>query len=160
MVSLIGVRILNQNEKYTTMELIYFLLGFLSTATGYGIVLLTKTKSSHTLLLEELHSYGEISRKEFDNILNLSHKLEKDINEVSEYYIGVQQKIETDAYEGNTQLNKRITELAELFNEQGNRNKSLFDMADKQLRQQQNEIQQANNTLKKIVDDPTILARY
>lgn len=142
------------------MELIYFLLGFLSTATGYGIVLLTKTKSSHTSLLEELHSYGEISRKEFDNILNLSHKLKKDIDEVSEYYIGVQQKMETDAYEGNTQLNKRITELAELFNEQGNRNKSLFDMADKQLRQQQIEIQQANNTLKKIVDDPTILARY
>ena len=142
------------------MELIYFLLGFLSTATGYGIVLLTKTKSSHTSLLEELHSYGEISRKEYDNVLNLSHKLKKDIDEVSEYYIGVQQKMETDAYEGNTQLNKRITELAELFNEQGNRNKSLFDMADKQLRQQQIEIQQANNTLKKIVDDPTILERY
>ena len=142
------------------MELIYFLLGFLSTATGYGIVLLTKTKSSHTLLLEELHSYGEISRKEFDNVLNLSHELKKDIDEVSEYYIGVQQKMETDAYEGNTQLNKRITELAELFNEQGNRNKRLFDMADKQLRQHQNEIQQVSNTLKKIVDDPTILARY
>ena len=142
------------------MELIYFLLGFLSTATGYGIVLLTKTKSSHMLLLEELHSYGEISRKEFDNILNLNQKMEKSMEEVSEYYIGVQQKIETDAYEGNTQLNKRITELAELFNEQGNRNKSLLDMADKQLRQQQNEIQQATNTLKKIVDDPTILARY
>ena len=142
------------------MELIYFLLGFLSTATGYGIVLLTKTKSSHTLLLEELHSYGEISRKEFDNILNLNQKMEKSMEEVSEYYIGVQQKMETDAYEGNTQLNKRITELAELFNEQGNRNKRLFDIADKQLRQQQNEIQQASNTLKKIVDDPSTLARY
>ena len=142
------------------MELIYFLLGFLSTATGYGIVLLTKTKSSHTLLLEELHSYGEISRKEFDNILNLNQKMEKSMEEVSEYYIGVQQKMETDAYEGNTQLNKRITELAELFNEQGNRNKRLFDIADKQLRQQQNEIQQAANTLKKIVDDPSTLARY
>ena len=33
-------------------------------------------------------------------------------------------------------------------------------MTDKQLRQQQNEIQQATNTLKKIVDDPTVLARY
>ena len=33
-------------------------------------------------------------------------------------------------------------------------------MADKQLRQNQNEIQQATNTLKKIVDDPTVLARY
>ena len=82
------------------------------------------------------------------------------MREISEYYMGVQQKIETDAYEGNTHLNKRITELAELFNEQGNRNKRLFDMADKQLRQQQNEIQQATNTLKKIVDDPTTLARY
>ena len=142
------------------MELIYFTLGFLFTVAGYGIVLLTKTKSSHTVLLEELHSYGEISRKEFDNILNLNHKLKKDIDEVSEYYIGVQQKMETDAYEGNTKLNERITELAGLFNEQGNRNKRLFDIADKQLRQNQDEIQRTVNTLKKIVDDPTTLARY
>ena len=68
--------------------------------------------------------------------------------------------MKNDAYEGNTKLNERITELAGLFNEQGNRNKRLFDMADKQLRQNQNEIQQANNTLKKIIDDPTTLARY
>ena len=113
------------------MELIYFLLGFLSTATGYGIVLLTKTKSSHTALLKELHSYRDTSFQQFDRTVARNSKLKKDINEVSEYYIGVQQKMETDAYEGNTQLNKRITELAELFNEQGNRNKSLFDMADK-----------------------------
>jgi len=68
--------------------------------------------------------------------------------------------MKTDAYAGNTKLNGRITELAGLFNEQGNRNQSLFDMADKQLRQNQNEIQQCNNTLKKIIDDPTTLARY
>lgn len=142
------------------MELIYFLLGFLSTATGYGIVLLTKTKSSHTSLLEELHSYRDLTYTYYDKLMARADKTKSSIEEVSEYYIGVQQKMETDAYEGNTQLNKRITELAELFNEQGNRNKSLFDMADKQLRQQQIEIQQANNTLKKIVDDPTILARY
>ena len=142
------------------MELIYFILGFLSTATGYGIVLLNKTKSSHTTLLEELHSYGEISRKEFDNIFNLSHKLEKEMKKISEEYDIVQKQMKNDAYEGNTKLNERITELAGLFNEQGNRNKRLFDMADKQLRQNQNEIQQANNTLKKIIDDPTTLARY
>lgn len=142
------------------MELIYFTLGYLLTVTGYGIVLLIKTKSTHELLLEELHSYGEISRKEYDNILNLNQKMEKSLEEVSEYYIGVQQQIQTDAYEGNTKLNQRITDLVRLFNEQGNKNKRLFDMVDKQLRQQQNEIQQAKNTLKKIVDDPTILARY
>ena len=142
------------------MELIYFILGFLFTVTGYGIVLLTKTKSSHNTLLEALHSYEEISRKEFNSVLNLSHELKKDIDEVSEYYKDVQEQIKKDAYVGNTKLNERITELAELFNEQGNRNKRLFDMADQQLRQNQNEIQQANNTLKKIIDDPTTLARY
>ena len=72
----------------------------------------------------------------------------------------IQKQMENDAYEGNTKLNERITSVTELFNEQGNRNKRLFDMADKQLRQNQNEIQQANNTLKKIIDDPTTLARY
>ena len=142
------------------MELIYFILGFLFTVTGYGIVLLTKTKSSHTTLLEALHSYEEISRKEFNSVLNLSHELKKDIDEVSEYYKDVQKQMENDAYEGNTKLNSRITELAELFNEQGNRNKRLFDMTDKQLRQNQDEIQRANNRLRKIIDDPTTLARY
>ena len=142
------------------MELIYFILGFLSTATGYGIVLLTKTKSSHTSLLGELHACRDLTHQQFDSSVVKHNKLEGDMKEISEYYIDVQKQMEDDAYEGNTKLNGRITELAELFNEQGNRNKRLFDMADKQLRQQQNEIQQATNTLKKIVDDPTTLARY
>jgi hypothetical protein len=63
-------------------------------------------------------------------------------------------------YEGDTKLNERITDLAVLFNDEGNENKRLFDMADQQLRQNQNEIQHANNTSKKIIDDPTILASY
>lgn len=142
------------------MELIYFILGFLFTVTGYGIVLLTKTKSSHTSLLGELHACRDLTHQQFDSSVAKHNKLEGDMKEISEYYIDVQKQMENDAYEGNTKLNGRITELAELFNEQGNRNKRLFDMADKQLRQQQNEIQQATNTLKKIVDDPTTLARY
>jgi len=146
--------------KNKHMELIYFILGFLFTVTGYGIVLLTKTKSSHNTLLEEITL-----------LLDYTHTLEESINddykntqtqmkEISEYYEGVQKQMENDAYEGNTKLNERITELVGLFNEQGNRNKRLFDVADKQLIQNQRDIQQATNTLKKIVDDPTILARY
>ena len=142
------------------MELIYFILGFLFTATCYGIVLLTKTKSSHTSLLKELYSYRDISFQQFDRSVAKHSKLEGDMREISEYYNVVQRQMEEDAYEGNTKLNERITELAGLFNEQGNRNKRLFDMADKRLREQQNEIQQATTTLKKIVDDPTTLARY
>ena len=61
---------------------------------------------------------------------------------------------------GMVKINERITEVTELFNEQGNRNKRLFDIADEQLRQNQKDIQQANSTLKKIIDDPTTLARY
>ena len=142
------------------MELIYFILGFLFTATGYGIVLLTKTKSSHKALLKELHSYRDVSFQQFDRSVAKHSKLEKEMKEISEYYNSVQKQMEEDAYEGNTKLNERITELAGLFNEQGNRNKRLFDTADKRLREQQNEIRQATNTLKKIVDDPTVLARY
>ena len=142
------------------MELIYFILGFLSTATGYGIVLLTKTKSSHTTLLEEITQYRNLTYTYHDQLMARSDKTKSDMKKISEEYDIVQRQMKNDAYEGNTKLNERITELAGLFNEQGNRNKRLFDMADKQLRQNQNEIQQANNTLKKIIDDPTTLARY
>ena len=142
------------------MELIYFTLGFLSTATGYGIVLLTKTKSSHTALLEEITQYRNLTYTYHDQLMARSDKTKSDMKKISEEYDIVQRQMKNDAYEGNTKLNERITELAGLFNEQGNRNKRLFDMADKQLRQNQNEIQQANNTLKKIIDDPTTLARY
>ncbi len=142
------------------MELIYFTLGFLFTVAGYGIVLLTKTKSSHTALLEEITQYRNLTYTYHDQLMARSDKTKSDMKKISEEYDIVQRQMKNDAYEGNTKLNERITELAGLFNEQGNRNKRLFDMADKQLRQNQNEIQQANNTLKKIIDDPTTLARY
>tara|TARA_B110000046_G_scaffold114666_1_gene121836 strand:- start:34 stop:462 length:429 start_codon:yes stop_codon:yes gene_type:complete len=142
------------------MELIYFTLGFLFTVAGYGIVLLTKTKSSHTALLEEITQYRNLTYTYHDQLMARSDKTKSDMKKISEEYDIVQKQMKNDAYEGNTKLNERITELAGLFNEQGNRNKRLFDMADKQLRQNQNEIQQANNTLKKIIDDPTTLARY
>jgi len=80
----IGVRILTPYEKYTHMELIYFILGFLSTATGYGIVLLTKTKSSHTTLLTELHSYRDISFQQFDRSVAKNSLLEKNMEKISE----------------------------------------------------------------------------
>ncbi len=142
------------------MELIYFILGFLSTATGYGIVLLHKTKSSHTTLLEEItllldhiHTFEESINDDYENT-------QTQMNEISGKYNKIQKIMEDDKYSGMVKINERITSVTELFNEQGNRNKRLFDMADKQLRQNQNEIQQANNTLKKIIDDPTTLARY
>ena len=146
--------------KYTTMELIYFILGFLFTVTGYGIVLLYKTQSSHKSLLDELYKSQDLFSKQFEVYNDRNSLLTSEIKQVSEEYNSIQKQLKTDAYEGNTKLNDRITVLSRLFNEQGNRNKQLFDLADKQLRQNQNEIQQCNNTLKKIVDDPTVLARY
>ena len=142
------------------MELIYFILGFLFTATGYGIVLLVKTKSSHKALLKELHSYRDLSFQQFDRTVAKNSKLESNVKQIAENYKIIQKQLETDAYEGNTKLNNRITALTESFNEQGNRNKRLFDMADKQLKQNQLDIQVTANTVKKIIDDPTTLARY
>ncbi len=142
------------------MELIYFILGFLFTATGYGIVLLVKTKSSHKKILKELHSYRDLSFQQFDRTVAKNSKLESNVKQIAENYRIIQKQLETDAYEGNTKLNDRITALTESFNEQGNRNKRLFDMADKQLKQNQLDIQVTANTVKKIIDDPTTLARY
>tara|TARA_B100000780_G_scaffold261257_1_gene213597 strand:- start:4696 stop:5124 length:429 start_codon:yes stop_codon:yes gene_type:complete len=142
------------------MELIYFILGFLFTVTGYGIVLLYKTQSSHKSLLDELYKSQDLFSKQFEVYNDRNSLLTSEIKQVSEEYNSIQKQLKTDAYEGNTKLNDRITVLSKLFNEKGNRNKQLFDLADKQLRQNQNEIQQCNNTLKKIVDDPTVLARY
>tara|TARA_R110000796_G_scaffold18817_1_gene56818 strand:- start:163 stop:591 length:429 start_codon:yes stop_codon:yes gene_type:complete len=142
------------------MELIYFILGFLFTVTGYGIVLLTKTKSSYTTLLDELHSYEEISNKEYEVIHNRCHTFEKSIEQVSEYYKGIQKQMEHDAYEGNSKLNERITELAGLFNGQGNSNKKLFDVADNQLRNMNMDITLLKKRLKTQSDDPTFNSRY
>jgi protein subunit release factor A len=142
------------------MELIYFILGFLFTVTGYGIVLLHKTKSSHTALLEEITLLLDHIHTFEESIKDGYEKTQAQMHEISGYYNKIQRQMEDDKYSGMVKINERITEVTELFNEQGNRNKRLFDMADKQLRQNQNEIQQANNTLKKIIDDPTTLARY
>jgi hypothetical protein len=142
------------------MELIYFILGFLSTVIGYGIVLLHKTKSSHTTLLEEIALLLNHIDLFKDNIDEDHENTQAQMNEISEYYNKIQRKMGDDKYSGMVKINERITAVTELFNEQGNRNQRLFDIADKQLRQNQNDIQQANSTLKKIIDDPTTLARY
>ena len=142
------------------MELIYFILGFLSTATGYGIVLLTKTKSSHTTLLEEItllldhiNTFEESTSDDYENT-------QTQIKEISEYYKGIQKQMEHDAYEGNSKLNERITELAGLFNGQGNSNKKLFDVADNQLRNMNMDITLLKKRLKTQSDDPTFNSRY
>ena len=102
------------------MELIYFILGFLFTVTGYGIVLLTKTKSLHTALLKEITQYRDLTYTYHDQLMARSDKTKSDLKKISEEYNNVQKQMESDAYEGNTKLNGRITELAGLFNEQGN----------------------------------------
>ncbi len=142
------------------MELIYFILGFLFTVTGYGIVLLTKTKSSHTTLLEELHSYRDISFQQFDRSVAKNSLLEKNMKEISEEYNNVQKQMESDAYEGNTKLNGRITELAGLFNEQGNGNKKLFDVADRQLLNHDREIQMLRSNFQQFSKDKGTIDRY
>ena len=142
------------------MELIYFILGFLFTVTSYGIVMLYKTKTSHNTLLEEIEQYKDLTHT-FTNsmhteLITISDKME----EITRNYYAIQEKLKTDTYEGNNKLNKRITAVTELFNEQGNRNKRLFDTADKQLRQSQNEIQQLKVSLKAMGQDPNMLNRY
>ena len=65
-----------------------------------------------------------------------------------------------DAYAGNTELNKRITELVETFNTQGLNNKKLFDVTDSQFRKINSDIQILNSALKRFQDDPDLKARY
>ena len=142
------------------MELIYFILGFLFTVTSYGIVLLSKTKSSHTALLKEIHSYKDISFQQFDRSVAKNSLLETKMKQVSEEYSSVQKQLETDTYAGNNKLNKRITELAESFNKQGSENKRLFDVADNQLRTQKGEIQTLRSNFQKFSNDPNIIDKY
>jgi hypothetical protein len=107
-----------------------------------------------------LNEYKDISSYQFELTTDKNTELEKKLKEISEYYVDVQQQMDKDAYEGNAELNQRIVNLIETVNVLEKKNKGLFDMADKQLIQNQREIQQVSNTVKKIVDDPTILARY
>ena len=65
-----------------------------------------------------------------------------------------------DAYAGNTELNKRITELVKTFNTQGLNNKKLFDVTDSQFRKINSDIQILNSALKRFQDDPDLKARY
>ena len=142
------------------MELIYFILGFLFTITSYGIVLLSKTKSSNTALLKEIHTYKHIYFQQYERTVTKNSLLETKMKKVSEEYSSVQKQLETDTYAGNNKLNKRITELAESFNKQGSENKRLFDVADSQLRKQQGEIQMLRSNFQQFSKDPNIIDKY
>ena len=70
------------------------------------------------------------------------------------------EQMQNDSYTGNTELNQRITDLAKVFNQQGNANKKLFDVADSQFRKINSDIQILNGALKRFQDDPNLKARY
>jgi len=142
------------------MEIVYFIIGVLSSILGYGIVLLHKTKSSHTSLLEELNTYRDITFENQDYLTKRDDIRGEEMENMVIHYKSIQEKMEDDAYEGNTELNRRISELSRVFNDEGNKTQKLFDIADKQLRGFTNDISILKNQLKAFKDDPNLKARY
>jgi uncharacterized protein YggU (UPF0235/DUF167 family) len=142
------------------MELIYFISGILTVGTVYGVLLLRKVKSSHTELLESSSQLLDLTQTTRENVLGKFNDANKRMIRINEENEKLIKQMNDDAYVGNTELNQRITDLAKVFNQQGNANKKLFDVADSQFRKINSDIQILNGALKRFQDDPNLKARY
>ena len=142
------------------MELIYFISGVLTVGTVYGVLLLRKVKSSYDEVLEESSRLYSLTQMTQDEIAGKFDSVREQLIEVLDKNEKLGKQMSDDAYAGNTELNKRITDLAKTFNTQGLSHKKLFDVADSQFRKINSDIQILNNALKRFQDDPDLKARY
>jgi len=142
------------------MELIYFISGVLTVGTVYGVLLLRKVKSSYDEVLEESSRLYSLTQMTQDEISGKFDSVRGQLIEVLDNNEKLGKQMSDDAYAGNTELNQRITDLSKTFNQQGNNNKKLFDVADSQFRKINSDIQILNGALKRFQDDPDLKARY
>ena len=142
------------------MELIYFISGVLTVGTVYGVLLLRKVKSSYDEVLEESSRLYSLTQMTQDEISGKFDSVREQLIEVLDNNEKLGKQMSNDAYAGNTELNQRITDLSKTFNQQGNNNKKLFDVADSQFRKINSDIQILNGALKRFQDDPDLKARY
>ena len=142
------------------MELIYFISGVLTVGTVYGVLLLRKVKSSYDEVLEESSRLYSLTQMTQDEISGKFDSVREQLIEVLDNNEKLGKQMSDDAYAGNTELNQRITDLSKTFNQQGNNNKKLFDVADSQFRKINSDIQILNGALKRFQDDPDLKARY
>jgi len=135
------------------MELIYFIIGFITTTVAYGIVLLHKTKRSHSLLLKDLTKNQEDSTTQ--NALR-----EEEILYMLQHYKEIKESMEADAYKSNTELSNSITKLSELIHNKDEGNGKLFDTADIQFKNMWAEIQTIRNNMQRFELDPDVIKRF
>ena len=135
------------------MELLYFISGILSVGVLYGIKLLRSVKSSHTDLLARHQSQSNISSirsEEFGGKIRDLDILVRDI----------QMNMEKDQYESLTELNKKNEELSKSIDKLQSDLKESNRVFNKNVVDAFNRINQLNQNLQKLGQDPNLVSKY
>ncbi len=135
------------------MELLYFISGVLSVGVLYGIKLLRSVKSSHTDLLAKHQAQSNISSirsGEFDEKIRDLDILVRDI----------QMNMEKDQYESLTELNKKNEELSKSIDKLQSDLKESNRVFNKNVVDAFNRINQLNQNLNKLGQDPNLVSKY
>ena len=135
------------------MELIYFISGVLSVGVIYGVRLLRGVKSSHTELLERYQSQSNIS-----SIRNAD--LDDQLDGLKLLIGDIQSKMENDQYKNLSELNKKNQELSGLINKVQSDLKESNRVFNKNIVDVSNRINQLNQNLNKLGQDPNLVSRY
>ena len=135
------------------MELIYFILGFLFTVTGYGIVLLYKTKSSHMVLLERLQSQSNISSLREAEVIGNIEDLNMTLNDI-------QVSMKKDQYKSLSDINKRINNLDQVTASINSNLKESNRVFTKNISTAMTKYQHLQTQVKQLGQDPNMTSRY
>ena len=135
------------------MELIYFISGVLSVGVIYGVRLLRGVKSSHTELLARHQSQSNISSIR-------SADLDDQLDGLKLLIGDIQSKMENDQYKNLSELNKKNQELSGLINKVQSDLKESNRVFNKNIVDVSNRINQLNQNLNKLGQDPNLVSRY
>jgi predicted nucleic acid-binding Zn-ribbon protein len=135
------------------MELLYFLMGALTLSSAYSLYVVRVANVRLRDAEEEIVELENELEKFYDDTIQANHNMFLEYNEIKE-------TLSKDSYEGINAVNERVNSLVtdlKSLRDNYNRKTSIDEKAITNL---MNEIQQVNNRIKSLSEDPNFLNRY
>lgn len=132
------------------MELLYFIIGTLTTTVLYAVIQVIATKNENIELrlnIEDLsYNIEEYIQESLEDIENLESRITL-----------VQDKLEEDSYDNIAGVTKQLAELNKMTNAMNVRSGEMVKLTEKQLSAAFTEIQQLKTNIKALNQDPNLI---
>jgi len=135
------------------MEALYFIVGMLSAAIGYGIYLLHRVYKSHTGVMEYNQSVINHSSIEYN-------QMREELKQLESYIQSVKEGMEKDSYQNIVDLKKEVDLTSKLAMDVSNNLTQFTRVVESDLSKHHTRMNDLSNKIQGLSQDPNFLQRY